>query len=127
MRVGETIENYLETIYILSQEQDQVRSIDLAHAMDYSRPTISVMMKQLREAGLIVMDDSGFIQLTDQGRTIARQVYERHVLLTDLLVSLGVSRETAAEDACKVEHVISQETFQKIKAFYEGRMELPEK
>ena len=127
MRVGETIENYLETIYILSQEQEAVRSVDLAHAMDYSRPTISVMMKQLREGGLIVMDDSGFIQLTDQGRTIARQVYERHVLLTDLLVSLGVSRETAAEDACKVEHVISQETFQKIKAFYEGRMELPEK
>lgn len=126
MRVGETIENYLETIYILSQEQEAVRSVDLAHAMDYSRPTISVMMKQLREGGLIVMDDSGFIQLTDQGRAIARRVYERHVLLTDLLVQLGVSRETAAEDACKVEHVISQETFQKIKAFYEAHLALPE-
>jgi Mn-dependent DtxR family transcriptional regulator len=126
MRVGETIENYLETIYILSREQEAVRSVDLAHAMDYSRPTISVMMKQLREGGLIVMDDSGFIQLTDQGRAIARRVYERHVLLTDLLVQLGVSRETAAEDACKVEHVISQETFQKIKAFYEAHLALPE-
>ncbi|NLA82026.1 MAG: metal-dependent transcriptional regulator [Clostridiaceae bacterium] len=126
MRVGETIENYLETIYILSREQEAVRSVDLAHAMDYSRPTISVMMKQLIEGGLIVMDDSGFIQLTDQGRAIARRVYERHVLLTDLLVQLGVSRETAAEDACKVEHVISQETFQKIKAFYEAHLALPE-
>ncbi len=126
MRVGETIENYLETIYILSREQEAVRSVDLAHAMDYSRPTISVMMKQLREGGLIVMDDSGFIQLTDQGRAIARRVYERHVLLTDLLVQLGVSRETAAEDACKVEHVISQDTFQKIKAFYEAHLALPE-
>lgn len=125
MRVGETIENYLETIYILSQEQDQVRSIDLAHAMDYSRPTISVMMKQLREGDLIVMDDSGFIQLTDRGRSIACGVYERHILLTELLVRLGVSRETAAEDACKVEHVISQETFDRVKAFFEANLEIP--
>ena len=125
MRVGETIENYLETIYILSQEQDQVRSIDLAHVMDYFRSIISVMMKQLREGDLIVMDDSGFIQLTDRGRAIACRVYERHILLTELLVRLGVSRETAAEDACKVEHVISQETFDRVKAFFEANLEIP--
>ena len=119
MQVGETIENYLETLYILLKDQKQVRSVDLANAMNFSKPTISVMMKQLREKDLIATDDSGFLSLTDEGLAIAERVYERHVYLTDLLVRLGVNEETAAEDACKIEHVISQETFERIRGYFD--------
>ena len=119
MSVGETIENYLETLHILLQEQEEVRSVDLANAMSFSKPTISVMMKQLREKGLINVDTNGFLTLTKKGRAIAERVYERHVYLTELLVRLGVEEETAAEDACKIEHVISQETFDSIKKHFE--------
>ncbi|MFA5586421.1 MAG: metal-dependent transcriptional regulator [Saccharofermentanales bacterium] len=119
MSVGETIENYLETLHILLQEQEDVRSVDLANAMNFSKPTISVMMKQLREKGLIKVDTNGFLSLTKKGRAIAERVYERHVYLTDLLIRLGVEEETAAEDACKIEHVISQETFDSIKKHFE--------
>lgn len=119
MSVGETIENYLETLHILLQEQEEVRSVDLANAMSFSKPTISVMMKQLREKGLIKVDTSGFLSLTKKGRAIAERVYERHVYLTELLIRLGVEEETAAEDACKIEHVISQETFDSIKKHFE--------
>ena len=119
MSVGETIENYLETLHILLQEQEDVRSVDLANAMNFSKPTISVMMKQLREKGLINVDTNGFLTLTKKGRAIAERVYERHVYLTELLVRLGVEEETAAEDACKIEHVISQETFDSIKKHFE--------
>lgn len=118
MQVGETVENYLETILILMKRLDQVRSIDVVNEMGYSKPTISIMMKQLREDGFIEIDDSGFISFTDLGRQIASQVYERHVLLTQLLIDLGVDEEVAGEDACRVEHVISKESFEKIKAFY---------
>lgn len=119
MQVGETIENYLETLYILLKDQEQVRSVDLANAMNFSKPTISVMMKQLREKDLIATDNSGFLSLTDEGLAIAERVYERHVYLTDLLVRLGVNEETAAEDACKIEHVISQETFERIRGYFD--------
>ena len=119
MQVGETIENYLETLYILLKDQKQVRSVDLANAMNFSKPTISVMMKQLREKDMIATDDSGFLSLTDEGLAIAERVYERHVYLTDLLVRLGVNEETAAEDACKIEHVISQETFERIRGYFD--------
>ena len=119
MSVGETIENYLETLHILLQEQEEVRSVDLANAMSFSKPTISVMMKQLREKGLINVDTNGFLTLTKKGRAIAERVYERHVYLTELLVRLGVEEETAAEDACKIEHVITQETFDSIKKHFE--------
>ncbi len=118
MRVGETIENYLETILILSKRQDEVRSIDVVNEMGYSKPTISIMMKQLREKDYIEVDDSGFISLSPLGLAIAREVYEKHVLLTKLLIKLGVDKDRAAEDACKVEHVISNDTFQKIKEYY---------
>ncbi|NLA82038.1 MAG: metal-dependent transcriptional regulator [Clostridiaceae bacterium] len=119
MQVGETIENYLETLYILLKDRKQVRSVDLANAMNFSKPTISVMMKQLREKDMIATDDSGYLSLTDEGLAIAERVYERHVYLTDLLVRLGVNEETAAEDACKIEHVISQETFEQIRGYFD--------
>ena len=118
MQVGETIENYLETILILTKRQDEVRSIDIVNEMGYSKPTISIMMKQLREKDYIYVDEAGFISLTEQGLKIAKKVYERHVLLTRLLVDLGVDEEVAAVDACRVEHVISKESFQRIKEFY---------
>ncbi|NLA95779.1 MAG: metal-dependent transcriptional regulator [Clostridiaceae bacterium] len=123
MSVGETIENYLETLHILLQDQKKVRSVDLAYAMNFSKPTISVMMKQLREKNLIAMDHSGYLSLTPEGLAIAERVYERHVYLTDLLIRLGVNEETAAEDACKIEHVISRETFEKIRDFFEQEEE----
>lgn len=123
MSVGETIENYLETLHILLQDQKKVRSVDLANAMNFSKPTISVMMKQLREKNLITMDRSGYLSLTPEGLAIAERVYERHVYLTDLLIRLGVNEETAAEDACKIEHVISRETFEKIRDFFDQEEE----
>lgn len=119
MSVGETIENYLETLHILLQDQKEARSVDLANAMNFSRPTISVMMKQLREKKLIKVDRSGFLSLTPEGLAIAERVYERHVYLTDLLIRLGVNEKTAAEDACRIEHVISRETFEKIQDYFE--------
>ncbi len=122
MEVSETIENYLETILILLNEQTRVRSVDVAAEMGYSRPTISIMMKQLREQELIEVDESGFISLTASGQKIAERVYERHVLLTDLLISLGVDKMTAGEDACKIEHVISKETFARVKDFYQEHL-----
>lgn len=118
MQVGETIENYLETILILTKRLGEVRSIDVVNEMGYSKPTISIMMKQLREKDYIQVDDSGFISLSEDGLSIAKRVYERHVLLTQLLIDLGVPGELAAEDACRVEHVISRESFEKIKKFY---------
>ena len=118
MQVGETIENYLETIFMLLQKQDSIRSIDVVNEMGYSKPTISVMMKQLREGGFIEIDESGYITLTNVGLDIAKRVYERHVLLTEILIKLGVTEEVAHEDACKVEHQLSTESFARIKEYY---------
>jgi Mn-dependent DtxR family transcriptional regulator len=115
MQVGETIENYLETIYILLQKNEVVRSIDVVNEMGLSKPSISNMMKQLREKDLVDMDSSGHISLTRTGLAVARTVYERHVLLTEALIRIGVSPKTAREDACKIEHVLSPETFAQIK------------
>ncbi len=120
MQVGETIENYLETILVLLGRNTEVRSIDVVNEMGYSKPTISIMMKQLREKNYIQVDESGFITLTKKGLAIAQRVYERHILLTQLLIDLGVDEKVAGEDACKVEHVLSKESFEKIKAYYEG-------
>ena len=122
MKVGETIENYLETIFILLKDNKTIRSIDVVNEMGYSKPTISLMMKQLREGGYIVMGDSGLITLTEKGDNIARKIYERHVLLTEIFIELGVTEKTAREDACKIEHCLSKETFQCIKDFYLGEM-----
>lgn len=115
MKIQESAENYLETILILSQRLGQVRSIDIVNELNFTKPSVSVAMKQFRENGYIVVDGEGYITLTKKGLEIAEKMYERHRLLTDWLVYLGVTKETAAEDACKIEHVISEESFQMIK------------
>lgn len=115
MKIQESAENYLETILVLKNKNGSVRSIDIANALSFSKPSISIAMKLLRENGYIHMDDCGLITLTDDGREIAERIYERHRLLTQFLVALGVSEETAAADACKIEHDISEESFTKIK------------
>ena len=116
MEIHESAEDYLETILILKERTGQVRSIDIATKMNYTKPSISVAMKKLRENGYIEMDKDGFITLTPSGLEIASNIYERHKLLTDFFVALGVNEKTAAEDACKIEHDLSEETFEKIKA-----------
>lgn len=114
MNIYESAEDYLETILILKNRLGQVRSIDIVREMNYSKPSISIAMKRLRENGYIEMDAEGFITLLPPGLEIAQSIYARHRLLTDFLVQLGVSPETAAIDACKIEHDISQETYQKL-------------
>ena len=112
---NESAENYLETILILSQKHPVVRSVDIANELGFKKSSVSVAMKNLRETQYIVMEDSGFIHLTDSGRAIAEMIYERHLLLSEWLMRLGVSEKTATEDACKIEHVISSESFEAIK------------
>ena len=116
MHVQESGEMYLEAIWVLSQKNGFVRSIDVSEYLGYSKPSVSRAMGILRKGELIVMDKDGGIILTDAGREIAEKIYERHTILTKLLVMLGVSEETAAADACKLEHAISDESFQAIKA-----------
>ena len=115
MAVSEAIENYLETIYILSKQQSEVHAIDICTYLSYSRPTVSVVLRQMRENGLVTVNEDNHIFLTDEGLCIASRVYERHELLTSMLMMLGVSRETALHDACKIEHDLSDETFEAIK------------
>ncbi|NLC43529.1 MAG: metal-dependent transcriptional regulator [Clostridiales bacterium] len=115
MKIYESAENYLETILMLKSENDTVRSIDIVNELEYSKASVSVAMKNLRENGYIVMDDEGSIKLTAKGQEIAEIIYERHRLLSDWLVMLGVNEKTATADACRMEHVISKETFEAIK------------
>ena len=115
MKIQESAENYLETILMLEQSKGLVRSIDIAVELGFSKPSVSVAMKQLRENGYVEMTAGNFLLLTDKGREIAQRMYERHTLLTDWLVFLGVDRKTAAADACRIEHVVSQESFEKIR------------
>lgn len=117
MNINESAENYLETILILSHKLPVVRSVDIANELNFTKPSVSVAMKNLRENGYITVTDSGFIYLTDSGKEIADMIYERHALLSSWLESLGVNAKTAAEDACKMEHVISKESFQAIKSY----------
>lgn len=120
MQIYESAEDYLETILILKQEKGKVRSIDVAHRMNYSKPSVSRAMSLFRENGYITMDKEGWITLTDSGLEIASRIYERHQCLTDWLTALGVSPEVAAADACRIEHDISKETFEKLKAHIRG-------
>ncbi len=119
MQVHESGENYLETILILERRRGQVRSVDIAGELGFSKPSVSVAMKQFRENGLIAVDGDGFIHLTESGRAIAERIYERHCLLSRYLMLLGVSPEVAQADACKLEHDLSQESFDKIRQHYE--------
>ena len=115
MQIRESAENYLETILVLQKRQGTVRSIDIVNELSFSKPSVSIAMKNLRENGYIEMSRDGQISLLDAGREIAERIYERHTLLTLWLTHLGVSKETAAEDACRIEHDISAETFEALK------------
>ena len=115
MKIQESAENYLETILILRQRIGAVRSIDIVNELEFSKPSVSVAMKNLRENGDIEMDTEGYITLTDKGRAIAETIYERHTLISRWLITLGVNPKTAVEDACRIEHVISRESFDAIK------------
>lgn len=115
LNIRESAEMYLETILVLSQKQPQVRSIDVVNALNYKKSSVSVAMKKLRENKLIEMDEDGFISLTPEGEKIAQTMLERHKLISNWLIQLGVDEETAIEDACRIEHVISNESFEAIK------------
>lgn len=117
MHLHESAEMYIETIYRLSRESAYVRSIDVAEAMGYSKPSVSRAVSLLRQGGYVVMDEHGRLTLTEKGCSVAEKVYERHTVLSGLLISLGVDRETAAEDACRIEHVISDQSFEAIKQY----------
>ena len=112
---GESVEDYLETILRLSRTLPAVRSIDIVHDTGYTKPSVSVAMKNLRQKEYIVMDENAHITLTEAGRSIAEATFERHQVITRLFISLGVPENVAAEDACKVEHVLSEETFDALK------------
>lgn len=111
MKVQESMEDYLETIYVLEKQTGYVRSIDIATALGFSKPSISNAMKKLKSSGYIEMEDRGSIKLTEKGKEVAMGTYARHCVISELLISLGVSTETALDDACRIEHVISEETF----------------
>lgn len=117
MHLQESGEMYLETILILSQEKKYVRSIDVCEYMGYSKPSISRAVSILRNNGYLDMDDKGYLTLTDQGRAVAEKIYERHRVLTKILQSVGVDSAAAAEDACRIEHVISDKSFDAIKKY----------
>lgn len=114
--IHESEEDYLEKILMLSYELKDVRSIDLVKKMGFSKPSISVAVKHLEQDGKITRDENGYITLTDTGRQIAERIYSRHILLTKLLVKLGIDEEEAVEEACRIEHDISQNTYEKLKA-----------
>ena len=120
MKMHESAENYLETILILSLKGNQVRSIDIVNELEYSKPSVSVAMKNLRKKGCILMDADGYITLTAKGRKIADSMYERHVAISDWLTFLGVDKKTAVQDACKMEHVMSEKSFLAIKRHIEN-------
>ena len=115
MNIYESAEDYLEAILILRERQGMVRSIDVVHQLELTKPSVSVAMKRFRENGYIEMDTDGYITLLPPGEEIAQRIYGRHKLLTQFLILLGVSEETAAADACKMEHDLSEETYARIK------------
>ena len=123
MAIYESGEDYLENILILNKEKGSVRSVDVASKMGYSKPSVSRAMHILKDAGLIDMDESGHITLTESGNELAERVYERHLVITEYLTRiLGVSEENAKEDACKIEHDLSDETYGKIKEVVKGKL-----
>jgi DtxR family Mn-dependent transcriptional regulator len=123
MKIHESAENYLESILILQKQNGYVRSVDIANSLGFSKPSVSVAMKQLKENRYITVNGRGRITLTEAGMKIASRMYERHTLLTRILIKLGVDEETARADACRIEHVISETTFEKLKKAFEGRLD----
>ena len=120
MAIHESGENYLEQLLLLSEQKEKVRAVDLCTALGFSRPTVSVMLRELRENGFVIVLDNGGLALTARGEEIARRIYERHCLITEMLVKLGVSRDVAREDACLWEHDVSEETLACIRRFVDG-------
>lgn len=117
MAIHESGENYLEQLLLLGRHKEKVRAVDLCAALGFSRPTVSVMLRELREQGFVIVADNGGLSLTDKGEQIARKIYERHCLITELLVHIGVDPEVAREDACLLEHDISDQTMDCIRRF----------
>jgi len=122
MRIHESTEMYLETIHVLGLKGNKVRSIDIVNELEYSKPSVSIAMKNLRKQGYIEIDEDGYITLTGKGRKIAETMYERHVAISDWLVFLGVDKKTAVNDACKMEHAMSQKSFMAIKKHIEDTL-----
>ncbi len=118
MTITETVENYLETILMLEKELSDVHAVDLARRLGFSKPTVSVALKNYKEAGLVTVSENGHLSLTALGREIAEPIYERHNLIADFLVALGVDEEIACQDACKLEHDLSEESFKALKTHY---------
>ena len=123
MNLHESAEMYIETIYRLGRESSFVRSIDVAEAMGYSKPSVSRAVSLLRQGGYLLMDENGYLTLTQEGCAVAEKVYERHTILSGLLIALGVDEETAANDACRIEHVISDQSFEALKRELKRRQE----
>ncbi len=121
MALQESGEMYLETIYVLSERKGAVRSLDIAEYMDFSKPSVSRAVKLLREGEYIIIDKSGYITLTESGRSVAMKIFERHTFLRNLLVSIGVDEKTASADACKLEHSISDASFEALKNYIQNR------
>lgn len=119
MIIKESAENYLEAILMIKKKKGHVRSIDVANELNFTKPSVSVAMKHFREEGYVTVDADGGISLTEKGLAIAERVYERHQVIASALMALGVDEEVAYEDSCKIEHDISQQTFEKIKEFLE--------
>ncbi len=122
MQIRESAEDYLEAILHLSKTHEHVRSIDVVHHLGFSKPSVSVYLKNLRLDGYINVDTNGHITLTDEGMEIASKIYERHQVLTDILVTLGVTKDVALEDACRLEHALSDESFDALKKYYTKNM-----
>lgn len=118
MKIQESAENYLETILVLHKTHTHVRSIDIANEMGFSKPSVSEQMKKFRENGFIEVDGNGYITLTGKGVEVAEKVYERHEMIAELLMHLGVDQDTAYQDSCRIEHVLSDVTFDCIKKYY---------
>ncbi len=114
---NESMENYLEAILMLSEQLPVVRGVDIAAELEYKKSSVSIAMKNLREKGLITVTDAGYIYLTDEGRRIAEMIYERHKVISQFLIALGVDERSATEDACRMEHVISHESFEALKKY----------
>ena len=123
MEIHKSAEDYLETILKLRQRQGQVRSIDIVTELHFSKPSVSVAMKKLRESGHVKMDENGLLTLTEQGEAIAQRILTRHQVLTQMLVAMGVEEATAAEEACEIEHCISEGTFEKIREYFTKQTE----
>ncbi len=121
MPLKESGEMYLESIYVLCQKSDSVRSIDVAEYMNFSKPSVSRAVGLLKEKGYITVDKEGYISLTQEGNTLAHNIFERHTIITRVLLALGVNEDIAADDACRIEHVISPESFEAMKRFLENK------